>query len=296
MTDIGPQYDKDDPFKAKARLHQSRYRADVLQVAYNVYGNRLTTPDAQALLNYYDGFGVREQLKARYPDFSQKRDGDMLRSEHIPFNFFGPLVSDRELARQVIGSAFGIKCSGDIQFKFEYAPEPKGNYLDDATAFDVFVKCTGQSGETIGLGIEVKYTEQSYPIGKKESVKVRELQSPYSLVTRESGCFTADVLNKLGAEDNELAKDKLRQIWRNHLLGLAIVRNKDLSRFYSITLFPSGNHHFIEAIPAYKGRLVPAASDGVKACTYEDFITAIDGDGAVQEWKEFLKVRYIVND
>jgi len=291
MTDIGPQYDQDDPFKAKARLHQSRYRANVLQVGYNAYGNRLTGPDAQALLNYYDGFGVREQLRARYPDFSQKRDGDMLRSEHIPFNFFGPLVSDPELARQVIGSAFGIRCSGDIQIKFEYSPKPKEKYLDDATAFDVFVKCTDQSGGTTGLGIEVKYTEQAYFIENNSSQfgKVGDPKSSYWRVTRESGCFTEGPLDKLGNDD-------MRQIWRNHLLGLAMVRNKDLSRFYSITLFPSGNHHFIEAIPAYKGHLVPAALDGVKACTYEEFIAAIDGDSKVQAWKEFLKARYIVND
>src|SRR5665811_1055323 len=63
MYEIGPQYDKDNPFKAAARLHQSRYRAQVLRVNYDVYGNRLTETDARSLLNYYDRLGVRESLK-----------------------------------------------------------------------------------------------------------------------------------------------------------------------------------------------------------------------------------------
>ena len=41
--DIGPQYKFDDPFKATARLHQSNYRARVLQGGYAEYVVRVTT-------------------------------------------------------------------------------------------------------------------------------------------------------------------------------------------------------------------------------------------------------------
>ena len=125
MPDIDPQYDKDDEFKANARLHQSRYRANELRAGYTDYGNRLAEPDARKLLNYYNGLGIREQLKTRYPRFSQNRDGDMLRSEHIPFNLFGPLVCDPDLAQRVIRYAFDVECNGSPQTKIEYAPAPK---------------------------------------------------------------------------------------------------------------------------------------------------------------------------
>ena len=90
--DIGPQYEPDDHFKADARLHQSAYRAKVLKVGFDQYGNRLTESAGRALLNYYDGLGVREALGQRYPTYSKSRDANMLRGEHIPFNLFAPLI------------------------------------------------------------------------------------------------------------------------------------------------------------------------------------------------------------
>ena len=66
MSSIGPQYEHDDHFKAAARLHQSPYRAKVLKVDFDKYGNRLTEWASRALLNYYDGLGVREALRQRY--------------------------------------------------------------------------------------------------------------------------------------------------------------------------------------------------------------------------------------
>ena len=63
MSSIGPQFEPDDHFKAAARLHQSAYRVKVLKVGFDEYGNRLTESASSALLNYYDGLGVREALK-----------------------------------------------------------------------------------------------------------------------------------------------------------------------------------------------------------------------------------------
>ena len=86
--EIGTQYKLDDEFKTIARLHQSKYRAEVLQVEFQDYGNRLNDTDGQALLNYYDKLNSRKKLRHRYSSYSRKRDADMLRSEHIPFNGF----------------------------------------------------------------------------------------------------------------------------------------------------------------------------------------------------------------
>lgn len=63
--EIGPQYEPDDAFKASARLHQSTYRARVLELEFSEYGNRLTDADGRALRNYYDGLGVREAVRRR---------------------------------------------------------------------------------------------------------------------------------------------------------------------------------------------------------------------------------------
>ena len=128
--DIGPQYEPDDPFKAAARLHQSEYRARVLQTDYQDYGNRLTDADGRRLLNYYDGLGVREALRRRYPRYSRMRDADLLRSEHVPFNLLAPLDGKPELTGLVLQEAFGLDLRGPFAVKLEWAPRPAAAYLD----------------------------------------------------------------------------------------------------------------------------------------------------------------------
>jgi len=106
--EIGKQYELDDHFKRAARLHQSKFRRDILSVDFNEYGNRLLDIDKR-LLNYYDQLGVRASLRERYPKYSKKRDADMLRSEHIPFNLFGPLKNDFRLAKSIVSAAIEIE-------------------------------------------------------------------------------------------------------------------------------------------------------------------------------------------
>jgi hypothetical protein len=70
--ELGNQYEKDDDFKKQARLHQSKFRRDVLSVDYDEYGNRLKDEDAKRLLNYYEQLGVRKVLRKRYPELFKK--------------------------------------------------------------------------------------------------------------------------------------------------------------------------------------------------------------------------------
>jgi len=285
--EIGPQYDPDDPFKAAARLHQSSYRAKVLDVDYSDYGNRLTDVDGRALLNYYDGLGVREALKQRYPQYSKRRDADLLRSEHIPFNMLAPLAGRPDLARMIIKDAFKQKLEGPFELKLEWAPEPKHNYLDDMTSFDAYLQGFGDDGELVGIGVEVKYTERGYRIGKSEAKRVHDPRSTYWTVTHETGIFTESELG-------DLAEDDLRQIWRNHLLGLAMVGRGDIVRFVSVTLYPSGNTHFAHALEKYQGYLKDTARNCVCGCTFERFIECIHGDDEIERWKQFLMERYLI--
>ncbi len=289
MKDIGRQYGPDDPFKAAARLHQSRYRARVLDVDFSEYGNRLTDVDGRALMNYYDGLGVREALRQRHPQYSKKRDADLLRSEHIPFNMLAPLADRPNLARSVIQDAFGLDLGGPFTMKLEWAPKPKHKYLDDMTAFDTYLQGIDAGGDLVGIGIEVKYTEHGYSAGPSEAERVRDPDSTYWAMTREFGLF-------LGDGSNDLAHDDLRQIWRNHLLGLAMVRRNDITRFVSVTLYPSGNKHFSNALLRYKNHLKPSAQSSIIGCTFERYIGCIQGDQEIQDWKFFLIERYLIHE
>ena len=285
--DIGPQYEPDDAFKAAARVHQSNYRARVLKADYLEYGNRLTDADGQALLNYYDGLGVREALRRRYPRYSKKRDADLLRSEHVPFNMLAPLAGRPGLTRLVLQEAFGLDLRGPFETKLEWAPEPADSYLGDRTSFDTYVEGVGPDRELVGIGIEVKYTERGYRIGKSEAGRVRDPESTYWVTTRASGLF-------VGGGCGRLAQDDLRQIWRNHLLGLAMVRRGDIARFVSVTLYPSGNRHFTVALGEYQGLLEKEARGSMRGCTYEQFIDCLCGPPEIEAWKQYLAARYVI--
>jgi len=286
---IGTQYKPDDEFKAKARLFQSKYRADVLKAEFQGYGNRLVDSDAKALLNYYDKLNSRDVLRQRYPNYSSKRDADLLRSEHIPFNLLAPLDTDRDTAVKIISDIWNIDCVKIQAIEIEYAPSPKEKYLDDGTAFDAYLQVVLRNGNTCGIGIEVKYTEQAYPIGKTESVNVSNHDSLYWETARASGFFKNP--------DNEIfGTDEFRQVWRNHLLGLKMIQVGDVDEFYSITLFPNGNNHFHHVIPEYNAQLKDESKPYLIGCTFEKFISSIQGSSKFEEWKEWLNRRYIIRD
>lgn len=285
--EIGKQHSPDDNFKCKARMHQSLYRVEVLKVDFDEYGNRLTDESGRKHLNYYDGLNVIAELLNRYPKYSKKRDADMLRSEHIPFNLLAPLKANEVLAKSIIKRTFNIECSAILDLKFEFAPQPKENYLNDATAFDTYIEYLNLSRERCGIGIEVKYTEQAYRIGKSEKIKVEDNNSTYWETTRRSRAFLDGGYRKLG-------EDAMRQIWRNHILGLSMLQAGDITQFHSITLYPQGNVNFEEAIPQYQSLLKEDCRELVIGCTFEKYIAAIDGAMEITRWKEYLKRRYLI--
>jgi hypothetical protein len=284
---IGNQYRLDDEFKAAARLHQSKYRDEVLKTDFADYGNRLTDPDAQALLNYYDKLNCRIALRNRYPKYSKTRDADMLRSEHIPFNLFAPFDIHRQPAVEIVSKSFGIDCAAVDVVEIEYAPQPKETYLNDATSFDAYLQVTTPNQKKCGIGIEVKYTEKDYRIGKTEAANVNNHQSLYWQTARRSDCF-------IDPDNDILGSDPLRQIWRNHLLGLSMIEHGDVDEFYSITLFPSGNGHFHEVLPQYISLLKETAKPFVFGCTFEKYISMVGGTTEFDAWKAWLERRYLV--
>lgn len=291
--DIGKQYDKDDVFKKKARLHQSNYRTKILKAAYNEYGNRLIDDDAY--LNYYQFLNVLEDKRKRYPNYSKKRDADMLRSEHIPFNIFSPLKLDFEFSKNIFNKLLGNVISEIKEIKIEYAPHPKGNYLNDGTSFDTYIEFKHNDNSKGALGIEVKYTEQAYSLGEteKENIKnINKLDSIYSLVTKKSDLYIENSIN-------DLIKDDYRQIWRNHILGESMKQKGELKHFISLTLYPLGNNHFAKVIPKYKNLLKPDKKDLFVGVTFEKLFNVyseLNNKGEYKDWIDFLKRRYITTN
>ena len=177
---IGPQYDRDDKFTRRMRLHQSWYRSEVLRVPYGVgpggkstkfRGNMLTEGPAEDGKNFLTP-AIFEVAKERLEEgsgavepFRLKRN--MLSSQPMCFNLFGELKRDPELATKLVRALWGkdiaaLWGSDRAQVtgvRLEWAPEDKKEYLNDNTAFDAFIEYEMEGGGKGFIGVETKLTE-----------------------------------------------------------------------------------------------------------------------------------------
>jgi len=298
MREIGDQYPKDNitdksGFLSKARLHQSKFRAEILNVDCNTYGNYLLSDDGGTGLNFYSGFGVFEAVIARYPKYSKPLYSNMLRSEHIPFNFFIPLNNDKGFCKNVFNEILSIEILSIDRVEIEYAPKPSINYLNDATSFDAYIEYTS-TDKTVGIiGIEVKYTEREYKISEhsKEKKDIDNPDSLYSQRTKECELFRQEDISKL-------KNDNYRQVWRNHILGESIlIEDKDkFNHFTSMTFFPKENQHFVKTSKEYMNMLLRNDNNFIPI-TYEHFFELLKKycpNDNYRNWIDYLEMRYIV--
>ncbi|MBM3404212.1 MAG: hypothetical protein FJY10_04910 [Bacteroidetes bacterium] len=287
------QYLSDYDFKRNCRNHQSRFRSEVLKVWFDRYINVLLDEDGKKGMNFYSGFYIFSSVKNRYPGFRKPLYCNLLRSEHIPFNFFIPLDRDKEFGKQVFNEILGGIIEQITLLKIEYPEIPPSKYLDDRTSFDTYIEYRHVDGSEGILGIEVKYTERSYELknGSKEKRDVEDETSLYYRRSCKSGVFQKGILSLLKQDD-------YRQVWRNQLLGESIlIEDKPkYSHFHSLTFYPEGNIHFTEVISGYQELLKPEYRDRVQGVTYERFFKICRKYLPNEEfirWLEYLERRYI---
>lgn len=297
MQEIGQQYSKDDRtdpsgFLRRARLHQSIFRANYLDLPFDTYGNYLTKEDGENGKNFYDGFGIFDAVK-KYRKYNKPLYSNLLRSEHIPFNFFIPLDKDRNYCKKIVSDILKLNIASVDRIEIEYAPKPKENYLNDATSFDAYIEYTNSDDSKGMIGIEVKYTEKEYKLqtDSKQEKDVNDKNSPYYSVTNKSGLYKANAIK-------DLPTDKFRQVWRNHILGESILLevSNNFQYFTSLTLFPADNSHFINTSKEYIDMLIQNNNKFI-ALTYENFFALLDKycpDDSFRKWIKYLTTRYII--
>lgn len=297
MQDFGPQYSKDiltDPtgFLKRARMHQSKFRAITLCAPFDTYGNYLTKEDGEKGKNFYPGFGIFEAVK-RYRRYNKNLYSNMLRSEHIPFNFFIPLCQDKNLFKNVFNEFFNNGILSVDRIEIEYAPKPKEKYLNDATSFDAYIEYTHIDNSKGSIGIEVKYTEKEYGLNRnsKQEKAISDKASKYYFVTNSCKIYKSDALGILPS-------DKFRQIWRNHIFGESILLadSSKFKHFTSVILFPIGNTHFVNTSKEYIS-LLKVSNNKFLALTFEEFFEGLikhSPSPNYTEWIDYLKSRYIV--
>jgi hypothetical protein len=283
-------------FKELARQHQVKFREEVLKVGYDEKETILKDEDAQNGLNFFDGFKINEFAQNRHPYFKLKQAcfANMLRSEHIPFNFFVPLSKNMEYARAVLNRFLKGTINKITEIRIEYAPDPE-KALMDQTSFDVFIEYKHVSGGLGILGVDVKYTEREYKLVRKskEACNISDPDSLYNKLTRKIGIYKNENLQ-------ELTGDDFRQLWRIQLLGESMTRRNypesKYDYFTSIILYPSGNDHLRKIIPKYITFFKPGYENSFAGITYEEFIDTakeFTEEADFLKWLQYLEDRYI---
>lgn len=293
----GPKVKSDSKFKAKARLHQSKFRHNVFHSQFDKYGSVLCEKAGSDGENFYNGFHVFDEVKKRYREFQKPLYCNMLRSEHIPFNFFVPFKNNSEIAIFVFNDLLKISIKKIENILIEYAPSSKKEYLDDNTSFDTYVEYTDIDGKRGILGIEVKFTERAYPYGKTENERMNDPNSIYNILKEKAKIYFPDCY--------ELLKTPAyKQMLRNQLLGVAILeKNKEFDEFTSILVYPSQNKYIEEKAAKYKKEFLrPSLQNKFIAITYENYLDALQRynqeDNKNEEydrWNDYLRNRYIID-
>lgn len=284
----------DDDFKARARAHQFAFRERVLHDFYEEkWPQVLLSPDsARRGLIFCEAY--RDRILRKVGQFGTSAVfSNLLRSEHIPYNLFVPMEEDLENAGRLFNKITGAGISAVTRIDIEFAGyADRSLYLNDRTSFDAYIEYTDGAGRKGAVGIEVKYTENSYSLGAKEARDISDAAGPYARMTRQSGYFLPDL-----DVTTFLRAHRLRQMWRNHLLGYAMVRRGDIRQFHYLHLYPRGNVHFHRhALPEYRLLLSPAGQRSFVGLTYEDFFEMLRRyftSDRQRAWVDYLYARYL---
>ena len=124
---------------------------------------------------------------------------------------------------------------------------------------------------------------------------MQDAQSAYAVTTRNSECF-------INNDPMQFNNPDFIQLWRNHILGLAMLQQGKADYFDSLTLYPSGNVHFhssdsyIGTIAAYEELLTDKGKDTFHAITYECFFNILREhykSARNISWLNYIEMRYI---
>jgi hypothetical protein len=292
---LGPQFPLDPPFRARMRLHQSWWRATRLCVpsgsgprsnSTSLYGNMLPHEAAVQGKNFLSD-QIFQIARAR---LAERRGAvepyrllhNLLSSQPMCFNLFGPPAANPELATRLFRRLWPDEVARVTAIRFEYAPAPASEYLNDRTAFDVFVEYVKPDGHPAFVGVEAKLSEPFSPT-VYDSERYRQ-------VTRTGGVW------KESAE-SKLADTRWNQLWRDHLLVHATQHHPSANGYAGRLLVV---HHPLDqdakdAIRQYRDLLIDTDRT-LMVMTLDQLLSAWrQGALAVDEqrWLEAFEERYL---
>lgn len=296
LSTLGPQYRKDSAFAARMRLHQSWYRAHVLGVSCGTgpkstdtsqYGNMLTCADADTGCNFLTP-EIAQVARDRVAQGSHGVEPfrlfhNMLSSQPMCFNLFGPLVNDRVLARQLLAPLVTEDVAEVTRVAVEWAPEPSDAYLQDHTSFDAFIEYRTTDNRLCALGIETKLTEpfsQNEYDGDRYRRWMRVADAPWR-----------------PEADATVHQIQHNQLWRDHLLAIALRHqpNSTYAKTRLMVIRHPGDHDCARVLADYR-KLLRDQDDSLIDMPLDHLVdawTAVIATGSRHSWIHDFRVRYL---
>lgn len=290
--------------KNEALLKQLAFKKQIALTASGMHGKKnyehiLADKDALNGANFYcfnnstEWLALQEWAKKDNKKLNFASNGlkNILRSEHIAYNIFYPLEKLRihkpALLCAWLSNVLACKVDNVIEIKIEYAGEVhKSKLLNDRTSFDAFIAFES-NGEKCAAGFEIKYTEGSYPYGKSEKDKLEDADSTYWQTAINSKMFELNAENK-----KLLISKKLKQPWRNHLLGIKMTEKNTFKRFYSVHIYPAQNTYQQQVAEEYAKTLNQESNQYFVPLTFEDIVSKAKEVGIDEDWVNCLSERY----
>lgn len=305
LVKFNVNYPQDTVFTANARLLQSQWR-DKKEYPIGTYLNHKTKTKISCGNLLDENFAKEKKanflteniknLVTQEVEKSKKTDAlisepriwnNLLSSQPLCFNLFGELYFDLNLATKFFQDLFPERIDSVMAIRFEYSPGRKNpNYLNDRSAFDVFVEYTKDNKKGF-IGIEVKYQEslreESKTKAEENFVKNGER---YTYWTDKSNVFKPNSIEFL-------KQPPISQIWRDHLLCFAT--KQDYEEGFFVFLYPEKNSHCQEGVDNYKQFLM--FDNEEQNCFYprtlEMFFNTL-ANHSTADWVTELKQRYEV--
>jgi hypothetical protein len=283
------------------RLHQSWYRAAVLGLPVGTgplahhtaqYGNMLTKEDgergANFLLPEIAALAMRRQTEAARRIERHRLLCNMLSSQPMCFNLFGPAALDETLVLKLAAALLGRPLRRVRRVVFEHEPAPRAAHLADGTTFDAFIEVEDQTGALGFLGIETKLTEpfspKRYGIDERPAYRrwVDHGRAPWP-----------------GAPVERLEAVGVNQLFRNHALAVA-VRHRPGSEYAfgaSAVVRHPGDTKCEEAVASYRALVRDDADVPLLDLRLDELVrllAPITEGTRFRSWLEALSRRYVV--
>ena len=243
--------------------------------------NFLTPRIAELAARYADGTLAEPRAKIA----ATRLHSDLLSSQPLCFNLFGELAHDLDAATRFARRLWPERVARVVEVRFEHSPGRwNPSFLDNGSAFDVFLVHTTPEGGWGFVAIEVKYHENM-----RDKLPA-QLRPRYRQVARETGAFR-------DPEASSLWSRGVWQLWLDHLLAwsLRLHPGSAYDAGISVLLHPAGNAEVAAVAAAYSEHL--AADDRAAAVPFQrltlegcvdELQSVVDAD-----WVSTFRSRYL---